>query len=121
MINNEMALIRFVIGLLGVLLGTYTLYAVVIAVGHGTNPAWVVFMALLVGTLSAFLIKAALDRPPERISAAGQIGTVLMAAAAGAVRGYQVGHMPGLIICTIISSLAASLYLLAGAERAVND
>jgi hypothetical protein len=121
MIDNEMALIRFVIGLIGVLLGTYTLYAVVIAVGHGTNPAWVVFMALLVGTLSAFLIKAALDRPPEQIPATGQIATVLVAAAAGAWRGYYVGHMPGLIIGAIVSGLAGSLYLLAGAGRAVND
>lgn len=116
-----MSLIRFVFGLIGVLLGTYTLYAVVIAVGHGTNPAWVVFVALLIGSLSALLIKAALDRPPERIPPAAQISTVLTAGAVGASRGLYAHSLWGPIIGGIVGALAGSLFLLAAAGSATNS
>ena len=115
MLPDKMTLIRFVFGVIGVLLGTYTLYAVVLAVDHGTNPAWVVFVALLIGTLSALLVKAALDRPPERIPPAAQIATVLTAAAAGASRALYADSLWWLIVGAIVGALAGSLFLLAAA------
>jgi hypothetical protein len=57
--DGEKVGIRLVLGAIGWLLAAYTVYAVVISLIHGTNPAWIALLALLLATLSVLLIRAA--------------------------------------------------------------
>jgi hypothetical protein len=112
-----MGLLRFLFGLIGVVLGAYVIYAAVIAIHHGTNPAWVAFVTLLMATLSVLLLRAAWDRPPDRVTAQRQVVAVALAAAVGGARGYYLGHIPGLVIGTIVGALVGALYLVADSSR----
>jgi hypothetical protein len=56
-----MGLLRLCLGILGAVLGAYTLYAIVEALRHGTNPVWVGFVGVLMTALSVLLLRAARD------------------------------------------------------------
>ena len=108
--GSGVGLIRVFLAAVGVLLGAYTLYGVVLAVHHGTNSIWVAFVASLMGALSALLIRAAWERPTEHVSARFVVAAFVGATLFGAVRGLEVGrNLTGLIIGAFIGALIGSL------------
>ena len=108
--GSGVGLIGVFLAPVGVLLGAYTLYGVVLAVHHGTNSIWVAFVASLTGALSVLLIRAAWERPTEHVSAHFVLAAFVGATLFGAVRGLQVGrNLAGLIIGVFMGALIGAL------------